>query len=86
MNRPSRAPRTNKLRVTANINKAIFKEVYLKTFIMQMIIQADRKSDTIQFFYVNHHIDTIPAPKSRHKMSIPLTGIGPILQPFLKKL
>lgn len=68
------------------ITIAIFNFVILNTFIILIIKHADRKSETIQFFDVKYQIDTPPAPNIKHKMSIPLTGIGPILQLFLKKL
>ena len=85
MIRAYKAPAINNDRVTINIKIATFNEVYLNTFIMLIIIQADRKSETIQFLDVNHHKQTAPIPSIKDKISISLIGMIYILKDVLKR-
>ena len=63
---------------------AILSDVILKILMALMAMQIVSTSEIIQFFYVNHQIETTPAPRKRQRTSIPRMGMGPILQLLLR--
>ena len=73
--------------INTKASTAVFKALNLKNLMVTISMQVKIISDTIQFYFENHHPTSTPTPKRNPRISITLTLIfDPILNSRFKYL